>query len=84
MINFIGAVAASFIFGIIIGSRIRRLSFVVYVILFIVALAVSFFVGDYPFYGFTFGSETIPVNTVFITSFLGLIFGSALLGGGRP
>lgn len=84
MINFIGAVAASFIFGIIIGSRIRRLSFVVYVILFIVALAVSFFVGDYPFYGFTFGSETVPVNTVFITSFLGLILGSALLGGGRP
>jgi Mg/Co/Ni transporter MgtE len=82
MIDFVGALAASFVLGIIIGSRIRRLSAVVYVVLFLTVLVVAFFVGNFPFYVLELGTEPIPMNAVFVTSFLGLIFGSLLLGGG--
>jgi hypothetical protein len=82
MIDFVGALAASFVLGFIIGSRIRRLPAVIYVVMFLVALVVSYFVGDFPFYALELGSVTIPMNGVFITSFLGVIFGSLLLGGG--
>jgi energy-converting hydrogenase B subunit J len=83
MIDFVGALIASFILGFIIGSRIRRVPAVMYVVLFLVVLAVSFFVGDFPFYQLDLGGgEPVPMNTVFITSFLGLVFGSLLLGGG--
>jgi hypothetical protein len=81
MIDFIGALAASFALGFIIGCRIHRLPALVYGILFLVVLVVSFFVGNFPFYSFELASEPIPVNMVFITSFLGIIFGSLLLGG---
>lgn len=83
MIDMIGALGASFVFGLIIGCRIRRLPAVLYVVLFLVALALSFMVGDFPFYHFSVGGGEIPMNPVFITSFLGLVFGSALLGGGN-
>jgi hypothetical protein len=83
MIDFIGALAASFVLGMIIGFRISRLPAVVYVVLFIVVLVVSFFVGNFPFYQFDIGTGPIPLNAVFITSFFGLIFGSLLLGGGQ-
>jgi hypothetical protein len=83
MIDFVGALAASFVLGIIIGSRIRRLHAAVYVVLFLTVIAVAFFVGNFPFYVLTLGTgEPIPMNAVFVTSFLGLIFGSLLLGGG--
>ncbi|KYK38012.1 MAG: energy-converting hydrogenase B subunit J [Theionarchaea archaeon] len=81
MIDFIGALIASFVLGFIIGCRIRRFSAVIYVVLFLAAIVVSFFVGNYPFYTFEVSSEIIPLNLVFITSFLGLIVGSLLLGG---
>ena len=80
MIDFIGALAASFVLGIIVGSRIRRLPAVIYVILFLVALVISFMVGGFPFYGF-YVVRGVTMNLVFVTSFLGLIFGSILLGG---
>lgn len=80
MIDFIGALAASFVLGIIVGSRIRRLPAVIYVILLLVALAISFMVGGFPFYGF-YVVRGVTMNLVFVTSFLGLIFGSILLGG---
>ncbi len=84
MIDFIGALAASFVLGMIIGFRISRLPAVVYVVLFIVVLVVSFFVGDFPFYQFDIGTTgPIPLNPVFLTSFFGLVFGSLLLGGGQ-
>lgn len=84
MIDFIGALVASFVLGMIIGFRISRLPAVVYVVLFIVVLVVSFFVGNFPFYQLDIGTTgPIPINAVFITSFLGLIFGSLLLGGGQ-
>ncbi len=83
MINFIGAVAGSFAFGVILGSRIRRLPTIVYVILLVVVVASALMVGDYPFYLFTVESEPVPLNMVFVTSFLGLLSGSLLLGGGQ-
>ena len=82
MIDFIGALAASFVLGFIIGCRIKRLPAIIYIVLILVAVMVSFMVGNFPFYSFTLGGGEIPMNLVFITSFLGLIFGSILLGGG--
>lgn len=81
MIDFIGALAASFVFGIIIGARIRRLPAVIYVVLFLVAVVISFMVGGFPFYGSVL-VEGVSMNVVFITAFLGLMGGSLLLGGG--
>lgn len=81
MIDFIGALAASLVLGFIIGSRIRRLSAVTYIVLFLLVLVVSYFVGDFPFYTFELGTTQIPMNLVFITSFIGIILGSAVLGG---
>jgi lipopolysaccharide export LptBFGC system permease protein LptF len=83
MIDFAGALVASFVLGFIIGLRLRRQSAVVYVVLFLLVLAVSYFVGNYPFYTFVVNDMSIPVNLVFITSFLGLVFGSFLLRGGN-
>lgn len=83
MIDFVGALAASFVLGFIIGLRIRRLPAVVYVVLFLAAVVISFFVGNFPFYAtLQLGGEQLSLNLVFITSFLGLFIGSALLGGG--
>jgi hypothetical protein len=81
MIDFIGALAASLVLGFILGSRIRKLSAVTYIVLFLLVLAVSFFVGNYPFYTFEIGTTQIPMNLVFITSFIGIVLGSAILGG---
>jgi hypothetical protein len=81
MIDFVGALAASFVLGIIIGIRIRRFSAVTYVVLFLASVAVSFLVGNFPYYGFTVIGD-ISMNLVFLTSFLGLLVGSAILGGG--
>jgi hypothetical protein len=40
-------------------------------------------VGNFPFYAeFSVGGQQLSLNLVFITSFLGLLIGSALLGGG--
>jgi hypothetical protein len=83
MIDFAGALVASFVLGFIIGLRLRRQSTVMYVVLFLLVLVVSYFVGDYPFYTFVISDTTIPVNLVFITSFLGLAFGSLILRGGN-
>jgi hypothetical protein len=82
MIDFIGAVAASFVLGFIIGLRIQRLPAVVYVVLFLVVLVLSYFVGDYPFYIFQIGKELLPINAVLITSYLGIALGSILPTGG--
>jgi hypothetical protein len=81
MIDFIGALAASLVLGFILGSRIRRLPVVTYIVLFLLVLVVSFFVGGYPFYTFEIGTTLIPLNLVFITSFIGILLGSAVLGG---
>jgi Na+/melibiose symporter-like transporter len=83
MIDFVGALVASFVLGLIIGLRIRRLPGIVYVVMFLAAVAVSFMVGNFPFYAeFSVGGQQLSLNLVFITSFLGLLIGSALLGGG--
>jgi hypothetical protein len=82
MIDFIGAVAASFVLGFLIGLRIQRLPAVIYVVLFLVVLVLSYFVGDYPFYIFQVGKDLLPINAVLITSYLGIAFGSILFGGG--
>ncbi len=84
MINFIGALVSSFVFGVIMGSGIKRLPATVYVILFVTVAAFSLLVGDYPFYSMQIGNESIPLNTVFISSFVGILCGSLILGGGRP
>lgn len=84
MIDFIGAVAASLVLGFIIGLKIRRLPGILYVVLFLVILVLSYFVGDYPFYIFQVGKELLPINAVLITSYLGIVLGSVLPGGGGP
>jgi hypothetical protein len=84
MIDFIGAVAASFVLGFIIGLKIQRLPAIIYVVLFLVVLVLSYFVGDYPFYIFQIGKELLPINAVLITSYLGIVLGSILPTGGGP
>ncbi|MBU7038158.1 MAG: hypothetical protein HXS52_09505 [Theionarchaea archaeon] len=82
MIDFIGAVVASFVLGFIIGLRIQRLPAMIYIVLFLVILVLSYFVGDYPFYTFQVGRDILPINSVLITSYLGIVVGSVLPGGG--
>lgn len=83
MIDFVGALVVSFVLGLIIGIGIRRQELVMYVVLFLLVVVVSYFVGNYPFYTFTVSDVSLPINLVFITSYVGLVVGSLLLRGGR-
>lgn len=81
MIFYLGPMALGFLLGFIVGSRVKitpesKLKFTwgSYIVIFIAALVVAYFIGPFPYY------EDAPLASGIVASIVGIFVGKIILG----